>query len=181
MVLGAVLAAGAGRRFGSPKILARQGEWLSIAVDALVGGGCDEVVVAMGAAVVPSPPGARKLIVDDWASGLSATVRAVLGHARATPGCGGVVLHVVDTPDVGGDVVRRLLLAGGRSSPALARVVYDGRPGHPVYLGRAHFDGVAAVLHGDAGAGAYLMARAAEVIAVECGDLATGLDIDTER
>ncbi|GAB06105.1 NTP transferase domain-containing protein [Gordonia amarae] len=179
MVLGAVLAAGAGTRYGSPKILAHQGDWLRFAVGALLDGGCDEAVVAMGAAVVEPPPGAGVLLVRKWASGLSATVRAVLERALATADCAGVVLHVVDTPDVGGRAVRRVLSESRRAPSALVRAVYDDRPGHPVYLGRDHLPGVLATVHGDTGAGAYLAARGRDVVTVECGDLATGRDIDT--
>ena len=179
VVLGAVLAAGAGTRYGTPKILAHQGEWLRKAVGALLAGGCDEVVVAMGAAVVEPPSGAGVLVVDDWACGLSATVRRVLKRALGIPGCAGVVLHVVDTPDVGGAAVRRVLSESRREPSALVRAVYDGRPGHPVYLGRDHLADIVGALSGDSGAGAYLTSHRDAVITVECGDLAAGRDIDT--
>ncbi|HRD14869.1 MAG TPA: NTP transferase domain-containing protein, partial [Mycobacterium sp.] len=48
---GVLLAAGAGTRFGMPKVLAERGSWLRAAVAALSGGGCDDVVVVLGAAV----------------------------------------------------------------------------------------------------------------------------------
>ena len=56
---GVLLAAGAGTRFGMPKVLAERGAWLRAAVAALSGGGCDEVVVVLGAAVVDVPAPAR--------------------------------------------------------------------------------------------------------------------------
>lgn len=178
-VLGAVLAAGAGRRYGGPKILAHQGEWLDTAAGALVSGGCDEVLVTMGAAFTDPPLRTTSLAIPDWESGLSASVRAVLDRALDTPGCAGVVLHVVDTPDVGGDVVRRVLSVSGRSSSALVRAVYDGTPGHPVYLGHELLADIVGTLSGDKGAGAYLATHQDVVVNVECGDLATGQDIDT--
>ena len=49
-------------------------------------------------------------------------------------------------------------------------------PGHPVLLGRDHWAGVAATATGDAGARDYLRGR--DVTLVECGDLATGRDVD---
>lgn len=54
-VAGVVLAAGAGSRFGMPKVLAEEGVWLRRAVTALADGGCDEVIVVLGAAVVDVP------------------------------------------------------------------------------------------------------------------------------
>lgn len=171
-VTGVVLAAGAGTRYGMPKVLAAQGEWLRLAVAALYGGGCDEVLVVLGAAVVDVPAPARAVFAPDWADGMSASLRAGL---EAAAGASYMVLRLVDTPDVGADVVRRLLAAGVQTG--LARAVYQGRPGHPVVLGAAHVAALRDSLHGDQGARAFLAGRD-DVIAVECGDLASGVDID---
>ena len=65
-----------------------------------------------------------------------------------------------------------------QASSGLARAVFSGRPGHPVVLAREHWPELDAQLTGDSGAGPFLRARD-DVIAVECGDLATGADIDT--
>ncbi|MGV9478210.1 nucleotidyltransferase family protein [Gordonia aichiensis] len=173
-----MLAAGAGSRYGMPKILAAQGEWVAASVSALRAGGCDEVLVAMGAAVVEAPDGATSIIVADWESGLSASVRRVLGEALERADLAGVVLHVVDMPDVSATVVRRVLARAGRRRDALVRAVYRGAPAHPVYLGAEHLRDVMVSLHGDVGAAAYLRAHADIVEMVECGDLASGLDRD---
>ncbi len=177
-VVGVVLAAGAGTRFGAPKIAAQQGNWLRIAVHALALGGCDEVLVTMGAQVVEPPAGARAIIVDDWHRGLSRSVAAGLIEARRSVDSAVVVLHVVDTPDVGPDVVARTIGASGHRRDALVRATFDTRPGHPVIIGSDHVDALLAGLTGDAGAGRYLAAHATEVTEVECGDLAAGLDHD---
>jgi CTP:molybdopterin cytidylyltransferase MocA len=58
----------------------------------------------------------------------------------------------------------------------LARAVYDGRPGHPVLLGRAHWAAVIGSATGDEGARHYLAER--HPTSVECGDLAAGHDVD---
>jgi CTP:molybdopterin cytidylyltransferase MocA len=60
----------------------------------------------------------------------------------------------------------------------LARAAYQGRPGHPVLLGRAHWAGVRNAASGDVGARTYLAGRA-DVVPVECGDLADADDVDT--
>ena len=175
-VMGAVLAAGAGSRYGKPKILAHDGDWLELAVAALRDGGCDEVVVAMGAAIVEPPRGASALIVEDWSKGVGHSVAAVLGEALARSGTYSVLLHTVDTPDVGRAVVSRVLDAAGHRADALVRAVFDGRPGHPVYLGADHLRPAVEVIGGDVGAQPYL--RGHEVREVECSDLASGIDID---
>jgi molybdenum cofactor cytidylyltransferase len=170
--VGLVLAAGAGSRYGRPKILVRG--WLETAVDALREGGCSEVAVVTGAARPQLPAGVREIHCDRWALGLGASLRAGLsaldGEVRR------VVVHVVDCPDIGPDVVARVLDGAG---DRLARATYGGRPGHPVVLPRAHLAPLLGTLQDDDGAGPYL--RVHEHLAVECGDLASGQDIDTPR
>jgi CTP:molybdopterin cytidylyltransferase MocA len=171
-VASVLLAAGAGTRYGMPKVCAEDGRWLRACVAALTGGGCDDVVVVLGAAVVDVPTPARAAVAADWERGLSASVRAGIDAVDASV----VVLHTVDTPDVGADVVRRVLDAA--SASGLARAHYDGRPGHPVVIARRHWPALLAALRGDEGARPFLSGRT-DVVAVECGDLASGQDIDT--
>ncbi|TQM65051.1 nucleotidyltransferase family protein [Humibacillus xanthopallidus] len=59
----------------------------------------------------------------------------------------------------------------------LRRAAYDGVPGHPALIGRAHWDAVIASAVGDHGARHYFRGTPHEL--VECGDLATGRDADT--
>ncbi|MGZ8177839.1 nucleotidyltransferase family protein [Williamsia sp. SKLECPSW1] len=174
-VVGVVLGAGAGTRWGAPKVTAH--DWLSRAVTALAAGGCDRVVVTLGAADVTVPEPAVAVRVSDWRSGVSASVRAGIAAARAVPDLAGVVVTLVDLPDVDAAVVARVLSVAQRSPSALVRAVYDGRPGHPVHLGADHLDALVPTLTGDRGAGPFLAARA-DVVTVECGDLATGRDVD---
>jgi molybdenum cofactor cytidylyltransferase len=173
--VGVLLAAGAGRRYGKPKVLVEG--WLDTAVGALRDGGCAEVVVVLGAAEVPAPPGVTAVVAPDWDRGLSASVRAGLAEAdrlRADY----AVLHVVDTPDVGPEVVARVLGRAAASAGGLARAYFGDRPGHPVALARRHWPAVLARLSGDQGAGAYLSGRD-DVELVDCGDLAGGRDVDS--
>lgn len=173
--VGVLLAAGAGTRYGHPKALVPG--WLSTAVAALGDGGCGQVLVVLGARADEArslvPADARVVVADDWAEGMSASLRTGLAAALETDAAR-AVLHLVDTPDVGADVVARVLAADG----GLVRASFDGRGGHPVVLGRAHWDGVRAAATGDHGARDYLRGRD-DVVAVECGDLATGADVDT--
>lgn len=173
-VVGVLLAAGAGSRYGMPKVLVGQGEWLRIAVDALSDGGCDDVVVVLGAAVVDVPPPSRAVVAEDWAAGMSASLRTGLDAAGDADLA---VLHLVDTPDVGADVVARVLTAARGSEPGLARATYGGRPGHPVVIARRHWAALSATLQGDEGARTFLKGTPG-VVLVECGDLATGADVD---
>jgi CTP:molybdopterin cytidylyltransferase MocA len=177
MVTGLLLAAGVGSRMGMPKALVPG--WLPNAVGVLRGGGCARVVVVLGAhaeeARLLVPRRAAVVVAEDWYAGMSHTLRAGLialevGDAPAA------AVHLVDLPDVTADVVRRVL-AGGVSTASLVRATYDGRPGHPVLIGRDHWPSLVAEVEGDRGARDYLAAR--DVTLVECGDLTGGRDVDT--
>ena len=161
---------------GRPKALVDG--WLVRSVDALAG--CDDVVVVLGAGADEARPllGGHDVTVvlnADWADGMGSSLDVGLGHllhGDATR----CVLMLVDLPDVGADVVRRLLDLPEEPT-VLARAAYDGTPGHPVLLGRDHWGGVRAGAGGDEGAKGYLRQR--EVTLVECRDLATGEDVDS--
>ena len=190
-VAGLVLAAGGGSRYGGPKALAHDADdtsWLRRAVRALADGGCAPVLVVLGADADAAEelldPSAGLLVVraQDWAAGLSASLRAGLRAASTiAPEPSAVVVVPVDVPDLTADLVARLLSpdgeSGGRiSDGTLRRAVFGGRPGHPVVLGRRHWGPLLIELTGDTGARDYLAAR--QVDEIECADLGTGLDID---
>lgn len=162
-------------RYGMPKVLAAHGEWLRTAVAALAGGGCADVVVVLGAAVVEVPPPARAVVADDWQAGMGFSLRAGLA---AIPDAAYAVILTVDTPDIGADVVGRVLAATRTAPSGIARATYDGRPGHPVGIAREHWPALEETLCGDEGARRFLGGRT-DVVAVDCADLATGRDIDT--
>lgn len=179
---GLLLAAGAGSRMGRPKALVHdeRGSWLQRAVAVLREGGCDPVVVVLGAAPEAAdllPPGVRAVLAEDWAEGMGASLRAGLAALDAAS-VEQVVVTLVDLPDLVPAVVARVVAAAetGRGE-ALARASYDGEPGHPVLIGRDHWAGVRDVARGDRGARDLL--SAGDVLLVECCDLAGGEDVDS--
>ncbi|GAB6985087.1 nucleotidyltransferase family protein [Nocardioides pyridinolyticus] len=174
---GLVLAAGAGRRMGRPKALVDG--WLVGTVRTLAEGGCAQVTVVLGARAEEALPllegtGATAVVAADWADGMSASLRAGL-RALAGTDADAALVSLVDLPDVSAAVVARVLRAGA-SAGTLRRAAYGGEPGHPVLLGRDHWAGVAGESAGDRGARGYLATHDVEL--VECGDLATGRDVD---
>jgi CTP:molybdopterin cytidylyltransferase MocA len=186
-VAGLLLAAGAGRRMGLPKALLRDQGGVPLvdrAVGVLLDAGCEMVTVVLGASADEvtallteagwtDDPAVTLVLAEDWAEGMGASLRAGLRHLLAT-GHDAAVVSLVDLPDVPAEAVRRVL---ARVAPAaLARATYDGRPGHPVLLGREHWQAAAEGATGDRGARDYLATR--DVEDVECGDLATGRDVD---
>jgi nicotine blue oxidoreductase len=109
---------------------------------------------------------------------MGASLRA--GLAALTdldPASTAALVHLVDLPGVGSAAVARLVALGG-DPDVVARATYAGVPGHPVLLGRAHWPGVAAAAHGDAGARGYLADHPALRL-VECADVADPRDVDT--
>ncbi|MFE3544148.1 NTP transferase domain-containing protein [Nocardia sp. NPDC059177] len=178
---GIVLAAGAGSRYGKPKALAEDGAWLRAAITTLRDGGCAPVIVLLGAtgpdpAAAALPPGTQWRWVADWASGLAATVRAGL-RAAAEADTRYVAFLPVDVPDIGADVVARVLAAARASESGLARAVFSATPGHPAVIENKHWEAISAAAVGDAGAGSYLGGRQ-DMVCVTCDDLATGADRD---
>ncbi|GAA1927405.1 nucleotidyltransferase family protein [Nocardioides hwasunensis] len=178
-VVGLLLAAGAGERFGGPKALACDDDgtsWLLRSIQALRP--CAEIVVVLGAeaerAAALVPMSVSRIRAHDWAEGMGASLRAGL-RALASTDHDAALVSLVDLPDVDAHVVARLV--GTVAGPGdLARAAYDGVPGHPVLIGRDHWAGVVDTAIGDRGARDYLAGH--EVALVECGDLATGVDVD---
>jgi CTP:molybdopterin cytidylyltransferase MocA len=153
--------------------------WLETAVGALRDGGCDDVVLVLGAADVAAPQGVTAITVPDWQQGLSASLRAGLGQADRMD-ADYAVLHVIDTPDVGPAVVARVLGRALASRSGLARAYFGDVPGHPVVIARQHWPDVLGRISGDQGAAAYLRTRP-DVEKVDCSELASGLDVDEPR
>jgi CTP:molybdopterin cytidylyltransferase MocA len=180
---GLLLAAGAGRRMGMPKALvATDGvPWVRRAAQVLLDGGCPTVVVVLGAAereareaLAGVGPNVEVVLCPAWERGMGESLRRgiTILQERSAPAA---LVHLVDLPDVGAAVVRRLLQAA-RGREVLARAGYDGVPGHPVLIGGDHFAGVAELAAGDSGAREYLRRHRPTI--VECGDLAGGQDVD---
>jgi molybdenum cofactor cytidylyltransferase len=177
-VTGVVLAAGAGTRAGGPKALRRDADgvpWLHRATAALRAGGCDAVLVVLGAEAEAArallPAGVDVVAADDWAEGLSASLKAGLRAVDADA----AVVTLVDLHRLPAEAVARILESPVEAT-TLRRATYRARPGHPVLLGRAHWTAVAESAEGDRGAGSYLNAQGAEL--VELSDLWDGEDAD---
>jgi CTP:molybdopterin cytidylyltransferase MocA len=169
---------------GLPKALVHDVDgtsWLQHAVEVLADGGCNGVTVVLGASADEAVRlldglGVDVVIAHEWTKGMSASLRAGLASLHRSDADAALV-SLVDMPDLTAAVVRRLLCEReGDEALALARASYHGRSGHPVLLGRAHWAAVAAGASGDAGARAYLAEH--DTALVECGDLATGHDVD---
>jgi CTP:molybdopterin cytidylyltransferase MocA len=176
-VAGVLLAAGEGKRLGTPKALVELGgrRLVDRGADLLRDGGTAPVVVVTGAApvivpdvvLVPNP---------DWRTGMGSSLAVGL---RALPGeCTAAVIALVDQPLIGAGVVRRLV-AAHQAGAELVVAAYHGQPRNPVLLARRHWTGVIAAADSDTGARPYLRAHPSLVTLVECADLGSPDDVDT--
>ncbi|WP_344181103.1 nucleotidyltransferase family protein [Kribbella lupini] len=175
-LVGVLLAAGAGTRLGMPGGLMRAADgtpWVVTTVATLRAAGCGPIGVVVGAAapdvvallagedvtVVPSP---------DWSDGLSQSVKAGFAWAEQTDAAT-ALFHMVDRPEVGPAVLKRVAAAAEPGPAALARAGFNGFAGYPVVIGRDHWSGAAAAATGDRSMGPYLKRVPCPLIA--CDDL----------
>ncbi len=180
-VAGLLLAAGAGRRFGGPKALAElDGQPLVLrALSTLSAAGCHPLRVVIGAAaeqvraLLPEP--GQAVFAEGWETGMGASLKAGLTALSDDPAPVAALVHLVDLPWVGADILTRV--AADATTATVARASYDGTPGHPVLLGRRWWSEIADSARGDRGARDWLSTRA-DLKLVECGDLGSGRDVD---
>ncbi len=180
-----VLAAGGGSRYGMPKALAPlpDGELFVERAVRTARSACDPVLVVLGAAMVEvwqraDLDGATVVGNRDWETGMASSLRTgIQGLQALGSGIDAAAVMLVDIPGTTPEVLHHLLPHA--AAGALVVPVYDGVPGHPVVIGRDHWDGVAASATGDEGARAYL--RGHEVTEVDCTGLADPTDHDTPR
>lgn len=166
---------------GGPKALVRLGGRPLVlrALETLRAAGCAPIIVVVGASAADVrallPADVTAVEATDWAEGMGASLRAGLA-ALDDLTVDSAVVHLVDLPGVTPAAIERLAAVAG--TDALARASYDGKPGHPVLLGRSHWAAVAASATGDAGARRYLAGNP-DLRLVECGDVAEPDDVDT--
>ncbi|MBS1888953.1 MAG: nucleotidyltransferase family protein [Actinobacteria bacterium] len=180
-VVSIVLAAGAGERFGGTKQLAELGgrPLLRYALDASLAGPATATVLVLGAQAEEIEgaldlEGVAVTHCAEWSLGSGASLRC--GLAAAMEADAEVVLVTLgDEPFVPAGAASRLLAARRPGVDAL-RAAYDGRPGHPVLIERALFGPLVEALPGTKPG---VLLKRAGVIAVDCTDLGSPLDVDT--
>lgn len=175
-----VLAAGASRRFGSPKQLARIGgqsllqRAIAHTTDS-VGSGVTVVLGAHAAAIAHTlPPGSASLLINrNWQEGISSSIR--LGVQRLPGACDGVMLVLADQPLVGSQMLQRLITAWRRQPRQIIASHYSSITGVPAIFPRWCFPDLLA-LRGDQGARVLLRRYAQHVIRLAHPEAAIDID-----
>jgi molybdenum cofactor cytidylyltransferase len=183
-----VLAAGAGRRFGGTKQVARvRGKPLAQhAVDAAAEAGLGEVIVVLGhdaetvRAALHLPATGRCVVNPAHSTGMASSLAVGLEHAD--PASDAAIVLLADQPGITGQHVRALVDAYEARRSPIVRLAFRSGPG-PSLIARELWPDVAA-LEGDVGARALIEARPELVEEVDLsGDAPTDVDVpeDLER
>lgn len=179
-----VLAAGRSTRMGSNKLLEtlRGKALVRHVVEAALASRAGPVIVVTGhhsAEVVAALTGLDATFVHnpDYGQGMAGSLKA--GIAAVPVDCRAALVLLGDMPEVGADVIDRLIGVFA-AQPELRAVVpvAEGRRGNPVLLARAMFSAVAG-LAGDAGARKLLVDDDPGIAEIVIDDAAVLADVDT--
>ena len=149
-VAGVVLAAGESRRMGQLKALLPFGSRTVIeqVLQPLLSADLSEVAVVLGhradeIAAVLEPLPVRLLYNPDYRLGMTTSVQVALRSLQ--PGPDAYLLALVDQPQIGLSVIRKLLSEHVRSRKGMVIPVYRGKRGHPLLLASAYREAVLAL------------------------------------
>ena len=180
-----MLAAGAARRFGSPKGLADyRGRPLirhvveSVSTAIATRGPASAVTVVLGPEPKPlrealSGTGVDIAINEHWSDGLSSSLR--LGIQSLPPGTSAVLIVLADQALVASDEYQRLLDVARTNPERPIAAAYDDTVGVPAVFPARYFERLSA-LQGDRGAGSLLKSDD-QVVPIDMPSAA--FDIDT--
>ena len=178
-VVGILLAAGCGTRFGGDKLLA------SLAGECVGAAACRRLLVALShvvavvraddaaLAVALGAAGARIIRCANAGDGMGASLAC---GVRATPDAAGWVVALGDMPWIEPATIARVVAAIGQGA-VLAAPFHRGQRGHPVGFG-AVCSAALAALTGDEGAKAVVSAHRDDMVRIDVDDAGTLSDID---
>jgi molybdenum cofactor cytidylyltransferase len=180
-IVGVLLAAGQGTRFGGDKLLAMLGDGTPVGLAS-----ARNLVAALGEAIAVVRP--EDVRLAQLLAGAGIAVEACptawqgmgssLAHAvRARADAGGWIVALADMPRVRPETIRAIAAALEAGAP-LAAPVYQGSRGHPVGFSAAYGPRLAA-LSGDTGAREIVRAERERIVLIGCDDPGVTADIDT--
>jgi len=180
-IVGILLAAGRGSRFGSDKLRhpLADGRPMAVVAAGNLLPACDRVIAVCRPdgeelARQLAACGCHTLAVADAVAGMGHSLAAAV---RATPGAAGWLVVLADMPFIA-TATHRLVGDQLRAGASIVTVEHAGRRGHPVGFARAYFSQLVA-LTGDEGARRLLAAHADDVRRLAVNDPGVCRDVDT--
>ena len=193
-VVGILLAAGRGERFGGDKLLAKaqsaprgSGHALTELAGECIGvAACRHLLAALPTVVAVVRPndgalaaalgaaGARIVRCANADEGMGASLAC---GVAATPDAAGWLVALADMPWILPSTIARVAAAVADGAP-VAAPFHDGKRGHPVGFSAACYASLAA-LTGDEGAKAVVAAHADSLARIDVDDTGTLRDVDT--
>jgi molybdenum cofactor cytidylyltransferase len=179
-IVGILLAAGAGTRFGGGKLVHPLDDGIAIAVHAarnLIAANLDVIAVVRSGdfplADMLEQEGCRVTPCKEAVQGMGHT----LAHGVArTRDAAGWIVALADMPKIRPATITAISRALGAGA-MIAAPAYRGERGHPVGFSSA-LGGELTALSGDSGAKAVLQRHQDAVVLIECDDPGVVLDID---
>jgi len=181
MIVGLLLAAGGGTRFGSQKLLARlHGAPIVATAARTLAPLVDRLIVVVGSeaqAVSDALAGIDATLVENprWVAGLSTSLAA--GVEAAPKETRAVIVALGDQPGIDPAVVRKVVARWRETRQPIVATRYRGNRGHPVLLGCSVFSEVGAI-SGDVGARSLIERDTSRVAFVDV-DADAPSDVDT--
>jgi len=183
-IVGVLLAAGRGERFGGEKLAMplpagpHAGSAVGVAACRNLRAAVDDVVAVVrpgDAALAASlaREGAQVVVAERAREGMGASLATGVAAAGTADG---YVVALADMPWIAPATIRAIAEAL-RDGASIAAPAFGGRRGHPVGFAAVHRDALAA-LTGDAGARSILAAHAESVRIVEVDDAGILRDVD---
>jgi molybdenum cofactor cytidylyltransferase len=185
-IVGILLAAGRGTRFGGDKLLAQLASSSGLAGECVGATACRHLLAALPRVIAVVRPddaelaaalgaaGARIVRCVDADDGMGASLAC---GVRATKDAGGWVVALADMPWIQPSTIARVAAAVADGAP-VAAPFHRGARGHPVGFSPACYAALAA-LSGDEGARSVVTAHHDSLARVDVDDAGTLRDIDT--
>jgi len=146
---------------------------VDLAVRTARDGGCEHVLVVLGAHVC-EVPSAEVIHNPRWRSGLASSLSAGLNHLASLESVDRAIITLVDEPNIAPADIQKLVT----STSQLAATTYGDQWSHPVLIHSNHWNALQQKLTGDRGARLYLLEHVHELTLYPTNNLAGLEDVD---